>query len=435
MFATVLSFGAQAVIKLISSMILTRILRPEAYGIITILMSILFIVSMLSDIGISVSIVRDPNGETPGYLNTAWTLRLGRAILNGTIVFLCAPLIASIYDAPLLTVPMRVFSIWFLIDGFESTSFAVAIRRKNSRVIIYSDLAASAIGTAFSLVYCYFARTFWGMIYGTLLSRFVFVALSHLFYRELRPRLQVDWTAAREMSKYTRFVMPSSILTLILSQFDKAAFLRLFDLKLLGVYGLAANIAAPIETLIGRASQMVLYPRCAHNFRLNREDFTLNYYKENVKLFAVILAAPAAVGGAAHMIMAVLYDARYAAAAAVVQAFMVRAVLMAIASPAEDMLVATGESHIVLIGNIYRAVWMICASILGYYVFGFMGFVYGVSFSGLPPLAYYLRLQRKKGMLIAKYELYKVAFACGVAAVAYVMSGLVMRVWMVLHAS
>ena len=89
----------------------------------------------------------------------------------------------------------------------------------------------------------------------------------------------------------------------------------------------------------------------------------------------------------------------------ILQAFMLRAMLLAVASPAEDLLVATGESQVILIGNIYRAVGMLIASLTGYYFFGFMGFAYGVALSGLPPLIYYLRLQSQKKILIAKYEI------------------------------
>jgi hypothetical protein len=58
-----------------------------------------------------------------------------------------------------------------------------------------------------------------------------------------------------------------------------------------------------------------------------------------------------------------------------------------------------------------------------------MGFIYGIAFGGFPPLVYYLRLQRKKGMLIGRYELYKVAFVVGIAISAFVTSNLVLAFW------
>lgn len=432
LFATGATFLCQAVVKLGSSLALTRILTPGAYGTMAVLMSIVFILAMLSDIGFSVCIVRSQRGEEQSYLNTAWTMRIGRAIVNATILFLGAPLVAMLYHAPILAAPFRVLSLWFLIDGLESTAFPLAIRRKNSRIVMYSELAGTTAAAIFTVIYCYFSRDFWGMVYGVLLNRLIVVCNSHRFYRELRPRLQWDRAAAKEVFEYTRFVMPSSILTIFLNQFDRAVFLRFFQLQLLGIYSLAGNISAPVESLITKASQMVLYPRCAHNFRTDRKTFALKYYVENAKLFIAVLAVPAAIGGAAHFIIRVLYDPRYAQSAEVLEAFMARAALLALASPAEDMLIATGESRLVLVGNVYRVIWMVGASLLGYYLFGFLGFVYGIALSGLPALIYYLWLQRRKGFLIARYEVYKVAFTCGVAISAYLASSALLSLWLAL---
>ena len=106
------------------------------------------------------------------------------------------------------------------------------------------------------------------------------------------------------------------------------------------------------------------------------------------------------------------------------QALAIRAVLLSLASPAEDLLISAGQFHVILVGNVLRAAWIVLGSLVGYYFLGFLGFVYGISLSGLPPLVYYLWLQKSKGMLIVKYELYKVAFALGVGITSYMGSAL-----------
>lgn len=424
LFAAGASFAAQGFIKLCSSLILTRILDPSQYGIIGLLMSVVFILLMLSDVGFAVCIVRDENGEEQTYLNTAWTMRIGRAILHAAIVVTCAPLISDFYHSPELTAPLRVLALWFLIDGFESTSFPVSIRRQQSRIVMYAELAGTAVSTVVTIVYCYFSHNFWGMVYGAIASRLTAVVISHRIYPEIRPHLGWSWAAAKQISRYTRFVMPSTMLTLVTNQYDKAVFLRLFDLRLMGLYALAGNISSPIEGLITKASNMVLFPRCAHNFRVDRDTYSLKYYLENTKLFIAILAIPALVGGAAHFLITTLYDPRYTEAAEVLEAFMVRAALYAMATPAQDLLIAAGETHVVLSGNIYRVIWLVVGTLLGFRFFGFLGFVYGVALSGLPPLVYYLWLQRRKGILIARYEIYKLVFLCCVAAGAYGVSNI-----------
>jgi lipopolysaccharide exporter len=425
LFATTFTFGLQAVIRLVSSLILTRVLVPEAYGTITMLLSIIYVISNIVDTNVTLFIVRDKNGEQPRYLNTAWTIRLIRSVLSFVVLFVCAPLIATkIYDLPNLALPLRVSSLWFLIDGLETMAFPLAIRRKQARLQMYSELACGVLSTTFSVVYCYRYHTFWGIAFAMLLNRLFMAVLSYQFYRELRPRLSIDRAAAREILQYSKFTVPSSLLTLSLNQFDKVIFLRLFDLRLLGLYGLAGNIAGSIENLITKISQAVLYPRCAHNFRENPDTFVQRYYTENTKLFVGILAMPAAIAGAAHLIITVLYDSRYSEVGSVLQAFAIRAVLLSLASPAEDLLISAGRFHVILVGNILRAVWIVLGSLVGYHFLGFLGFIYGLSLSGLPPLAYYWWLQKSKGMFIAKYELYKVAFVLAVGFTSYIGSAL-----------
>ncbi len=435
LFATAFSFAAQAIIRFGASLILTRILFPDAYGVISILMSLVFVVEMLADIGIYPFIIRDKDAEEPEVRDTAWTMRLGRASLNTVIVFFGAPTIASLYGTATLIAPLRVISVWFILAALESMAFPIAIRRKRARVVMYSEMSATLLATVCTVIYSYYSKNYWGMVAGTLVNRGSLTLMSYFVYPDMRPRLHFSRSVARHIFDTTKFTMPSSILTLVLSQFDKIVFLRLFDLHLLGLYGLAANIASPVEALVSRISQNVLYPRAASNFRAQPETFARKYYTESIKLFASIMGAPAAIGGAASFIITLFYPKTYAQAGIILYALMFRVILISFASPAEDLLIATGRFRVVLIGNVLRVAWMASASFTGYYLFGFMGFTYGIASSVAPALVYYWWLQHKHGMLIVKYELFKVAFAVITFLAAYAAAkvALVAWIWLTPH--
>ena len=55
--------------------------------------------------------------------------------------------------------------------------------------------------------------------------------LSYRFYRELRPALEFDRAAAKAIFRASRYTVPSGVLTLALTQFDKVVLLRLFGLR------------------------------------------------------------------------------------------------------------------------------------------------------------------------------------------------------------
>ena len=430
LFATIFCFGAVAVIRLGSSLVLTRVLKPEAYGIIAILMSLVFVVEMLADIGITTFVVRDKDIEIPDHFRTAWTIRFFRSMLNFVVLFGGADLIAvKIYNLPDLVVPLRVFSIWYILVAFESLAYPISVRRKKARYAQYSELVATIVATTFTVAYCLHWHTYWGMLWGILLKTATTTLLSWQFFKDLRPGFAWNKTVVKEIFKLTRYTTPSGFLTLTMSQFDKILFLRLFDLRLLGVYSLASNISIPVETLVGRISQSVLYPRITQAFRDDQSTFVRKYYTENTRLFLVMLFLPAAVGGAAQLIIALLYPAKFHESGAVLQAFMVRACLQALASPIEDLLVATGAYQVIMVGNVWRLLGMFGFSLAGYHLFGFYGFTYGYALSALPPLLYLIWLQKKKDMLMPRYDFYRAGFLLSIAVASYAASKFIFFLW------
>ena len=75
---TTAGFGCGQVLRLAGNLILTRLLVPELFGLMTLAQTAITGLSMFSDIGTSANVVRHPRGEDPKFLNTAWTLQVIR---------------------------------------------------------------------------------------------------------------------------------------------------------------------------------------------------------------------------------------------------------------------------------------------------------------------------------------------------------------------
>ena len=83
---TMLGFTAIQAIRLGSSLILTRLLFPEAFGLMALVTVFVIGLELLSDAGILQSIIRHPKAEEPRFLHTAWTIQVYR----GVTLYLCA---------------------------------------------------------------------------------------------------------------------------------------------------------------------------------------------------------------------------------------------------------------------------------------------------------------------------------------------------------
>ena len=389
LFASTFSYGFTAVIKLGSSLVLTRLLSPDAYGVFGILLSLLFMIEMMSDVGTIGILIRDPRGDEPLFVHTLWTIRLIRAIFNFALLLIAAPFIASIYHAPALANALRLLSVWFLINGAESMSFGLAIRHQRARLTNYTELASNAAMTMFVIGMAFLLRNHYALILGALLQRLILVIASHFYYRDVGVAIAFDRTAMRSQFHFARYVMPSSILTIVLSQYDKVVLARLFNLTLLGVYSIAGNMVGPILGIIMHNARVVLYARCSTYFRLDRADAARRYYTENLKLFAVGAVPPAILAGFAPLIIAILYDPRYMMAGRILTVLSLGGIIAAFQNASENLLVAAGSTHVVLGANIVRLISLIPAVILGYHFFGFEGFLWCTMLAAVPPLLYF----------------------------------------------
>ena len=405
LFASTFSFGATAVIRLGSSLILTRLLSPDAYGIFGILLSFLFMIEMLSDVGTLGLLIRHPRGDERQFVHTLWTIRLIRSIFNFAVLFLAAPLIASIYHTPVLRDALRVLSIWFLLNSAESMSFGLAIRHQRARLNNYNELASNVIMTLFVIGMASLLRNHYALILGALLQRLLLVVASHFYYRDMGVGIAFDREARREQFQFARIVIPSSILTIVLSQYDKVVLARLFNLTLLGVYSIASNMAGQLTGVMMHNARFVLYARCSAYFRSDRSTATHRYYTENLRLFAIGALPPAIIAGFAPLIIAVLYDPRYMQAGSILTVLALGAIIAAFQNASENLLVASGQSRVVLGANIIRIVSLIPAVVLGYHFFGFEGFLWCTMAAALPPLLYFYWEQWRASLLQPLREL------------------------------
>ena len=269
-------------------------------------------------------------------------------------------------------------------------------------------------------------RSYLALIYGVLLQQTLMTIASHFFYRNIGIGFAYDREVAVEQFKFARFVLPSSLLTMVLSQYDKLILLKLFDLTLVGVYSVAGNMLGPITGVIVHNARVVLYARCSAYFRNDRATASARYYAENQRLLMVGVILPAMVAGFAQLFISTLYDRRYAMAGSILTVMGLGAVMSAFQASSENLLVASGRTHMVLLGNVVRLFTVIPASILGYYLFGFYGFLWFGQAATVILVVYFFRQQRRYGLLDLSRELRLLGLAALVFVVCFAASHLLL---------
>ena len=107
---TVLGMGGGSIVRLLSSLILTRLLMEEHFGLIALVNTFIMGLHLLSDVGVGQVIVQDKR-EDPDFVNTVWTINVIRGVVLYLIATACAGPYAAFYEQPILAPLVRVTAI------------------------------------------------------------------------------------------------------------------------------------------------------------------------------------------------------------------------------------------------------------------------------------------------------------------------------------
>jgi O-antigen/teichoic acid export membrane protein len=379
---TLLGYGSGQALRLLSNLILWRLLYSEAFGLMALVNVFMSGLVMFSDIGIGPSIVQSSRGEEPRYLNTAWTIQ----IVRGCALFIAACLlawpIALFYNEPQLVSLIPVAALGAVISGFNSTSLFTQTRKIHLGKLTAVDILSQTVSLVVTIAWAWFHRSVWALVIGGFASNFVRLFLSHKYLPGIRNRLQWDKECVHALLRFGRWIFLSTLLTFTVMQSDRLIFGKLIPIGLLGVYSIAVAWATLPIAIVGGVLGSVLFPLLS---RLHQSgtDFSAAYLKAR-RPWAILggWASAGLIAGGPTLIR-LLYDSRATSAGWVIQILAAGTWLLVLETSNGVALLALGQPKWVAAGNAAKLVGMLVLIPLGFSRYGFAGAVAGFAASEL----------------------------------------------------
>ncbi len=386
MWATV-GFGFGQVLRLASNLILTRLLAPELFGLMTLAQTAITGLSMFSDIGTNASVVRHARGEDPRFLNTAWTLQVIRGVWLWLGMALLAVPLANFYGDSRLTLLLPLLGISGFINGFTSTAPYVLNRR-----LAMKQAALFEVGTQvlflLTLILCVLVwPTIWGMVLGGLLGAAERMICSHLLLPNMRNHLAWDRSALRELISFGKWLFLSTAALFLGEQADRLVLGKLFSFEMLGIYGVAATLADMPRQVSAVLSGKVVFPAISRVSQRSRAEIQKLILRNRRLPLMAAAAGLALMVGLGDLAIQLLYDARYDQAAWMLPILALSIWPRVICNTSEPALLAIGRPQYVTLGNVLRFVATVAGIQLGYLWGQIPGAIVAVALRDLP---YYL---------------------------------------------
>jgi O-antigen/teichoic acid export membrane protein len=367
------------VLRLAGNLILTRLLFPEAFGLMTIVQSVTVGLAMLSDLGIEASIIRNKRGHETVFVNTAWTMQVIQSVVIWLGLCMIAPLAASFYAQPMLTILMPVVGLGSVIGGLASTKLALANRSLAMKKLVLIEIGAQICGLLVMVLWAWIDRSIWSLVAGGLVSALVKTTASHLLLEGAHNKFSWDRDSVKELFGFGQWVLVSSMLTFLAGEGNKLLIGAFLGVKLLAFFTLASTMSAMYWMITHQVSNKVLFPAYSELARERPER--LRAVATKSRLFLIVpgwLIALFFVLWGDHF-MGLLYDQRYAESGNMLRMVAMGSIASVIGSSYNGLLWAKGMVRISTMVLAVQITVQILGMIVGNHFLGAKGVVLSVA--------------------------------------------------------
>jgi lipopolysaccharide exporter len=301
-------------IGLISTLILVRLLAPDAFGLAAIASTAYDTLNAISDLSFALALVK-MKAPTRAQYDTAWTLTVLRGFAIGGLIFLSAPWIAEAMREPRLVDITRVMALYPIIWGFENIGLIDFQRDLRFDRLFFYDVLGKVAGFVVVIPAALILHNAWAVVLGTIAPKIVQVPASYIMH-PYRPR--ISFKAGGELLSFSKWLFATNILSLanqyliviLIGRIGGAGSVGLFrTAEQIGILPVS-EVAAPIRGPMYAGYAKVLHDR----------DRLCRHVIDGLSLTLMIIT-PLSVGIAlvAKLVEQVALGAEWAGAAAFIQ--------------------------------------------------------------------------------------------------------------------
>ncbi len=416
---TIGGFGTQKILQFGSNLVLTRLLFPEAFGIMALITVFIIALELFSELGIKPAIIQNERGEDIDFLNTAWTIQVVRGFVIWMIASLAAWPLAQLYDQPILFPLLCFVSVTAAIRGFQSTALATRSRKLHLGLLTLIPMIAqiSAIIAMVSLAWFY--KSVWSLAAGSIVLALVTTILSHLILPSHRHRFFIEREAFHTLLKFGKWILLATILGFFSGHGIRAVQGLLITPAALGILYIASMIAWATGELVSSLVFQVGFPVLSRIAREEPQRLRTTLAKIRIRLFALALPLFIIISLSSGFIIDTLYDDRYAAASEYLAILSLSGAIAVLTTGYAHVLLAIGDSKTHFIFIVVNTVFRVGGVFVGFQIGNIEGMLIGIGVGNLFSYLFLAFLSYKSGWLSPLLDIVSLAIIFIAAIITY----------------
>lgn len=192
-------------IGLVVQIILARILLPEDFGSLAIIVAFTGYATLFVASGISTTVIQKKSLDRTD-LSTLMTYTLGMATVFYIVLFFLAPVISSYYDAPVLQPTLRVLALTLFLQGINSVQTGLLQRQMSFRQLFVRTMIAAPIAGGVGIFMALKGFGLWALVAHSIANQLLVIIVMS-FDKNCRIPLNFSWSSLKEIFPFTSKIM------------------------------------------------------------------------------------------------------------------------------------------------------------------------------------------------------------------------------------
>lgn len=246
--------------QLLVSIILARILMPEAYGVLSLVTVFVSLATVVVETGFGASIIQKKD-ISKQEIDIIFTFNLSISLALCGILWLCAPLIAtyySNYDYALLTSVVQVYSLILPIGSITSIQSSMIYRNMQFKKFFVVNVLAIIGSSTVGIVSALLGAGVWALVFQQLSAKF-FLMITQLFAVSWKPHLNFRFRQAKALFRFGGNILFNRLVNMLYNQASSLVIGKHYTSDMLAFYTKGHTFPSIIATNTDYALQKVMF--------------------------------------------------------------------------------------------------------------------------------------------------------------------------------
>jgi O-antigen/teichoic acid export membrane protein len=242
------------IIGFISTLILARLLTPNDFGVVAMVMIFYAFLEVFSAVGVDTYLISKKDLSTKDF-DSAWTINFILYALLGTVFYFSRFSIAEFYDKEVLVSVIEYICIMFVLSGLQNIAIVEYRKNLDFKYDLILQVIPKVIAVSVTITMALLIKSYWALVIGMLVSKAAFVVMTYI-YHPYRPKFSL--VNAIAIVHYSKWLLANNILFFINNRFVEMLVGKMYSSHSLGVFNIGKEMgelpSTQLAAAINRAS-------------------------------------------------------------------------------------------------------------------------------------------------------------------------------------